>query len=337
MNKRVLSACRFLCALIISCLFFLSGCGKNIMNRKNIPIEENFSIYSSNGKCADLNRILKMSESVDVVLIGEMHNDRIAHYLEKWLIEHLYKKFQKPEQTDEKRKIILSLEMLETDTQMILDEYLADIIPKRHFLASSRVWPDFTKDYLPLIEFSKANKIPVIAGNAPRRYVNLVSRKGRDSLDLLSDIAKTWIAPLPYHAATKTYKEKIDMLNRSFEKEHEGKKIKNKKMAEAVKNKIKKGVDHNAQSLWDATMAWSISKALRKNPQSLLININGRFHSEENLGIPEHLKEYMPYADIMIITIFPDENYREFKEEFKSLGDFIILTNPKFSESESSL
>ncbi len=80
-------------------------------------------------------------------------------------------------------------------------------------------------------------------------------------------------------------------------------------------------------------MAWSISKALEKHPDGLVINVNGRFHSEKNLGIPEHIQGYMPDTDIITITIFPDKNYSEFKEEFKNLGDFVILSDPKFSGS----
>ena len=47
---------------------------------------------------------------------------------------------------------------------------------------AARPWPNYKTDYAPLIAFCKAQKIPVLASNAPRRYVNIVSRKGQEAL-----------------------------------------------------------------------------------------------------------------------------------------------------------
>ena len=81
--------------------------------------------------------------------------------------------------------------------QIVLDEYLNGLISEDHFLLSSRPWKNYKTDYRPLVEIAKQNKLSVIAANAPRRYVNMVSRNGRDSLNGLSKQAKEWLAPLP--------------------------------------------------------------------------------------------------------------------------------------------
>ena len=60
------------------------------------------------------------------------------------------------------------------------------------------------------------------------------------------------------------------------------------------KNMFFQGLDENrlkrmlgAQSLWDATMAHSVTKALYRS--NLVVHIAGYFHVKQNLGIPEHL------------------------------------------------
>ena len=45
-----------------------------------------------------------------------------------------------------------------------------------------------------------------------------------------------------------------------------------------------------AQSLWDATMAHSVTKALYRS--NLVVHVAGYFHVKQNLGIPEHLAHY---------------------------------------------
>jgi uncharacterized iron-regulated protein len=84
------------------------------------------------------------------------------------------------------RKAVLSLEMFERDVQTVINEYLKNQITETHFLAASRPWANYKTDYRPLVEFAKEKNLEVVAANAPRRYVNMVTRLGRASLDLLS-------------------------------------------------------------------------------------------------------------------------------------------------------
>jgi uncharacterized iron-regulated protein len=77
-----------------------------------------------------------------------------------------------------KKKCRPSLEMFERDVQIVLDEYVKDLITEKKFLDDSRPWNNYKTDYRPLVEYAKQNKLPVIAANAPRRYINMVSRGG---------------------------------------------------------------------------------------------------------------------------------------------------------------
>lgn len=342
MEKAVSLNMRLLLILII--ISFFSGCvgiGKGARLGK---IEKNYTIYNRNGVESDFDAMIQASLAADVLFIGESHGDPVAREMELDLLKTLHKKMTSVSAPSLNKTITLALEFFEKDVQVSLDEYLKGQITEKHFTESARAWPNYQKDYRDLIEYAKENKMNVIAANAPRRYVNMVSRQGRDSLDALSDNAKTWLPPLPYGKASDAYMEKLDQLNKTInEKMKAGKKnaapIKKiaddkakvpdpKKMRQSAKPPF---IDHNAQSLWDASMAWSISESLKQSTNAFVININGNFHSENRLGIPEHLLHYHPEAKIVVVTIKPVERYPALAEIKKRSDDFIVYSVSKVS------
>ena len=80
--------------------------------------------------------------------------------------------------------------MFETDNQLILDEYMADLISEEKFEEEARLWKNYKTDYKPLVLFAKNHHLEFIATNIPRRYANSVFKKGLAVLDSLSDEAK---------------------------------------------------------------------------------------------------------------------------------------------------
>ena len=161
------------------------------------------------------------------------------------------------------------MEMFERDVQIVVDEYLGGLISEQHFLLSSRPWPNYKTDYRPLVELAKEKHLDVVAANAPRRYVNMVSRNGRDSLNALSDQAKSWLAPLPYPEPSDAYKTKFNNLMAGNTGDPAAKMSPN-----AATNLI------YSQSLWDATMGNSVANYLKQNKGALVVHLNGGFHTE---------------------------------------------------------
>lgn len=273
--------------------------------------EADYRIYNAAGEAQTLAGIIEAGSRVSVIFIGENHDDPVAHGLQAEMLRRNFESY------GTKRKIALSLEMFERDTQTVLDEYLQSLISENHFLLSSRPWNNYKSDYRPLVEFAKSNKLPVIAANAPRRYVNMVSRGGRDSLNKLSPLAKTWLAPLPFNRASEAYAAKF-----------------NKLMGAAPEAIMGLSNILDSQSLWDATMAYSVAEHLKKESGVLVIHLNGGFHTENRLGTPEHLEKYAPGVKFLVVTIKPDENFTRFdKEKYERAGDFVILTNAKLPRS----
>ena len=270
--------------------------------------EKYFKIFDGGGKPASLSELSNNLATADVVFLGEQHDDATAHRLQFEIFKAAFEKYGKS------RPILLSMEMFERDAQIVIDEYLRDLINEPNFVSAARAWNNYKTDYRPLVEFAKTNKLPVVAANAPRRYVNLVSRKGREVLNQLSPQAKTWLAPLPFAPASKEYAAKFAALMGGT-------------MAHGS-NLL------DAQSLWDATMADSIARALNANKNALVVHLNGGFHSENRLGAVEHLLKYNPKARAVVVTIKSAENFPNFdRAKDTGAGDFVILTDPKLPRS----
>jgi len=285
----------------------------SIFGQTNIS-EANYRIYDRQRNASSLEKIIESLSGVDVVFLGENHDDAAAHYLQNEIFRRAFEKYGKD------RPLALSLEMFERDVQIVVNEYLQNLISENHFLLSARSWGNYKTDYKPLVEFAKANRLEVIAANAPRRYVNMVSRNGRDALNQLSPEAKKWLAPLPYGEASDAYAKKFNALMGQT--------------SDSV-TPVKHSPMLNAQALWDATMAFSISEYLKRAKNPLVVHLNGAFHTENRLGTPEHLLKYSPKAKFLVVTMRYEENFTNFdKTKHADLGDFVILTDAKLPRSQ---
>ena len=279
--------------------------------RPQVP-EGKFTVFTGKGQPSSIDEIMKSLENADVVFLGEFHDDAVGHAIQLEIFKRAI------EQYGAKRRVTLSLEMFERDVQAVLNEYLAGQISENHFLLSSRPWPAYKTDYRPLVELAKEKKLDVVAANAPRRYVNMVSRNGRDSVNALSPLAKTWLAPLPYAEASEAYSKKFKALMGSS--------------AEASM-----GIDKilSSQSLWDATMAYSVAESLKKNKGSLVVHLNGGFHTEMRLGTVEHFLKYRKNGRAVVVTMRYEDDFKKFDAAKQTdVGDFVILTDAKEPRSK---
>jgi uncharacterized iron-regulated protein len=272
--------------------------------------EANYKIFDGTGNSATMSQILDAIGQNDVVFLGEQHDDSVGHSLEFDIFKAAVEKY------GANRKVSLSLEMFEKDIQVVVNEYLSGMISEKKFLDDSRPWGNYKTDYRPLIELAKEKKLDVIAANSPRRYVNMVSRNGRDSLNALSKEAKSWLPPLPYAQASEAYSNKFKALMGTAPE------------AQAGINNILA-----SQSLWDAGMSYSISQHLVK--KGLIVHLNGSFHTESRLGTVEHLLKYKPKTKVLVVTMRYEDDFQTFdKAKYENLGDFVILTDAKQPRSK---
>lgn len=267
--------------------------------------EQHYKIYDVKSKKAiSIDDLIANTRNIDVLFFGEEHNDSIGHILEFELFKKLSSSYP---------KTALALEMFHTDTQPVMDEYLAGLISEKNFSKEARAWNNY-KDYRPMIEFAKANHLPVIAGNAAARYSNAVTKSGLDALKLFPATSLAFLPPIPVDTATGRYYDKfVETLGGH----------------DMGPMKI-----YQTQNLWDASMSWSIAKYYKANKGTKIFQINGRFHSDEKLGALAKLKQYLPKLRVSNISCFSGDDFEQPEwSKHEHLGDYIILTDPKLKRT----
>ncbi len=266
-----------------------------------------FRVFQADGTPATLDDIVREAQAADVLFLGEVHDDSVTHVVQADLLQRLL--------ADTTRTVTLSLEMFERDVQGVLDEYLAGWITEEQFLRAARPWPRYAAHYRPLVEATRAAGRPVVAANAPRRYVNRVARLGPASLDSLHAPARMFLPPLPYPAPSARYRQKWDALAADMGHGAHG------KSGEGPSNMLW------SQSLWDAAMAYSIAGQLAQEPEALVVHVVGGFHVEQGTGTPEMLQIYRPASKVVIVAMQPAANPGSFNPaEHAGLGDYVVLT-----------
>ena len=249
----------------------------------------------------------KIEAPKNVLFIGENHCDSMAHKLELEILEMVSSYF--PDQT------ALSLEFFDKSAQPVLNEYLLDFIDYETFISCCEA-PANHKDYKPLIDFCKSSGLPVIAANCSRRHSRLMNRQGHAALKKLAETSELHrtllLPPLPIQPASKQYEDNFRETMGLVGSKH----IDNEKVTRMLE----------AQSLWDASMADSISKALHHS--NMVVHVTGYFHVKQNLGIPEHLAHYcnINYNQTTVI-ILPEERLIFSQQDHKNISDILVLSD----------
>ena len=286
-----------------------------------------YRVYTGSGARATIDDIVRAMASQQVVFIGETHDDPTGHMLELELLRRATAAYG--DAAAAKRPVALSLEFFERDAQLPLDEYLAGLIPESTFRTDARPWPRYQSDYRPLVEFSREHGLHVIAANAPRRYVSMVARNGREALSGVGEEALQFLPPLPFPPASAAYRDQwISTISAVMELEGMKCGVPVEHAAAPAGSHQNMGNQLDSQVLWDAAMAHSISRYLASEPSALVLHMVGGFHVERGTGTPEQLAHYMPGARSMVVMLRPVDDVATFEPAPQGeWGDFVIQTD----------
>ena len=261
--------------------------------------QEAFAFFTQNGKRTSYRKLLRKSKKADIVLFGEYHNNPIAHWLEVKLTKDLLGK----------RSLILGAEMFERDNQDALDGYLEGTIDQKGLDTLARLWKNYKTDYKPWVDLAKREKLPIVATNIPRKYANIVYKKGLQALDTLPSAERKWIVslPFPYDGNLSQYEKMKKMARHNSE---------NLPMAQAIK---------------DATMAESIETHYKKG--SLFLHLNGSYHSDFFQGIYWYLRKRNPNLKILTISTLSQSSLKKLSLEAYGQADFILVVDEDMTGS----
>ena len=260
-----------------------------------------YAIYDEAGKPTSWAELIEEVKIADVVLFGEFHDDPIVHWLQHELILDLL---------DTEIRPVLGAEMLETDDQLVIDEFLKGIINDDKLESSATLWPNHFTDYHPLLVTARDHELAFIATNIPRRYASLVYQRGMEALRDLTPEAKAFFPPLPvpFDVSLPGYNAMLSMGG--------GHSSETLPMAQAIR---------------DATMAHFISANL--NDEVPFVHFNGAYHSQDREGIVWYLQNSNP--DLEILTIHCHMQATVFPPDTNAIGrgNFLLITNERMTRT----
>jgi uncharacterized iron-regulated protein len=282
------------------------------------PLEDFYDVAwvrSADGSVRSLQQVADELSAYDVVFFGEYHSHSGNHLAQMQMFEALQKR---------NTNMSLSLEQFERDTQPLVDQYLAGEIGEKVLEEDARAWDNYKESYRPLVEYAVANKLPVIAANAPKNIVICVGKKGPEIIDKIPEPDRSWIAA-ELHVEEGAYLDKyIAAMGGSSHARGPGDEAATE-LSPMMRAMVMRSFA--AQVTRDDTMAESIAMHLQSNPGRKVLHLNGNFHSASHLGTVERLQKRMP--DLKIAVINPvaveDNSAPAWTEEDTGTGDFLLL------------
>ncbi len=248
----------------------LSGFAPSIAQEAIPDVMDNRS-----GDTIPFDSLLDNLKRADVVFLGEKHDNDAGHTFQLKVIEALQR---------EGCELAIGMEQFERDVQGAVDDYLAGRLPEDEFLKVARPWKNYSEHYRPIVEFAKANNIPIVAGNLPRKLATKIS-EGRD----------LEAHELPYAARTSSFP--ADRYWANFLKTMQG------HMGADGEEKLK--WFYAAQCAKDDAMAEAITDYLATNQhrKRIVVQLCGHFHSDFGLGTVARVQSRRPLLHCVVLTM----------------------------------
>lgn len=231
-----------------------------------------YQLNSPQGQALSLQNLPSELLTADVILVGEWHTHPGVHRFQTDLLHTL----------SSQRSVALSMEQFTRDKQPVINQYLAGEIGEQPLISEGNAWPNYESDYRPLVELAKRQGLDVIAANAPKAIVRCIGRQGIGYLDKLDETERHYLAA-EINTADSLYKDKF------MASMHHGQPEQTERQ-------------YAAQITWDETMAESIVNYRKAHPQTQIVHIAGKFHTEGGLGTANSILRRAPELKVVVIT-----------------------------------
>ncbi len=225
-------------------------------------------------KVTSLEDILADLQQVQVIFVGEIHDQRGHHQAQLQIIQELH---------DAGVDLSIGLEMFRQDGQSDLDNWVEGLIDDADFSAIfSQHW-GWWHMYRDIFIYARDNRIPLVGLNISREIVNQVAREGFDSL-------------------SSEQRKKLPLASCNVSPEYQ----------DFIRRALGQHGDHGtafenfcaAQMLWDASMAKNLEGYLRVEPGKAVVVLAGNGHSWKH-GIPEQLIRRGAYVSRVLLPEVP--------------------------------
>ncbi|CAA6828504.1 MAG: Unknown protein [uncultured Thiotrichaceae bacterium] len=232
-------------------------------------------IKSGSGEKIGYTDMIKDLAKRRVVFVGEQHTRMDHHLTQLTILKEMHAR---------NPKIGIGVEWFQQGFQGVLDDFVLGKIDETEMLRRTEYYERWKFDYRlyrPIMNYARANQLPVIALNAPVEVTRKVSEKGLDGLSK-EDRLKL---PKEISPPTAEYKKQLDKVFA---------------MHDLPKDQIERFI--TVQRVWDETMASNTVDFLQANPEAQMVVFSGIGHISHDAGIPRDFARLMPnetYARVM--------------------------------------
>ena len=234
-----------------------------------------------------------LSDRSAVVLLGESHTSPDHHIWQMQMVAALHSR--RPDNSILGERMVLGFESFPRRLQSVLDDWVAGKLSAEAFLNAvewRRVWGYDSALYMPLFQFARLNRIPMVALNVERSLVSRVGREGwaavpPEAREGLTDPAPASEGYLRELAAVQAMKRN---LQPGADPQTAPPDPDDAAIAEAMKQpEFKRFVE--AQQTWARAFAQGIVDARRKYPNATVVAVLGSGHVAFGYGTPHQLKD----------------------------------------------
>ncbi|HKJ23008.1 MAG TPA: ChaN family lipoprotein [Gammaproteobacteria bacterium] len=223
-----------------------------------------------------LHDVLQRLSGTRVVLLGE-HHDNPEHH--RWQLQTLAALYgQHP-------NMVIGFEMFPRRVQPVLDRWVRGELTEKQFLKQTdwdSVWSFDPRLYMPIFNFARMNRIPMIAINLDGK---LISRLRTEGLGALSADQRTGLTkPAP---ASDGY---LDMLKDIYQ-EHGPPAHKDLPPPQLFKEDKHFHMFVEGQLWWDRVMASGLAEQAKKPDPPFVVGLMGSGHLIYHYGIPHQLDD----------------------------------------------
>ena len=234
-----------------------------------------YTFTESSPKSTSLQAVLAEAAKRDVVLLGENHDDADHH---RWQLQTLAGlAVLRPQ-------MVIGFEAFPRRVQPVLDQWIAGQLTAKQFLERvewEKVWSMPSELYMPLFEFARLNRIPIVALNVERTLTGAISKQGWDAVP--AERKEGISRPAAPSAA---YENELFEVYRQH-----GAGPGSKGSASRSDPAFRFFVQ--AQTTWDRAMAQALAERLKTGnaPRPLVVGIMGTGHIRNGYGVVHQLRD----------------------------------------------
>jgi uncharacterized iron-regulated protein len=245
-------------------------------------------------RTAGTGEVLTRLAKRDVLLLGEYHDNDDHH---RWQLQTLAAlQALQP-------NMVIGFEMFPRHVQAVLDRWVSGKLTEKQFLEQSewgKIWNLPAELYMPLFQFARINRIPMVALNVDQKLSKAIAEKGWDAVP---EVEREGVGrPAPPSGA---YRDLLFEIHRQHVSAGGKDSMKSLKSDSTFRHFVE------SQTTWDRAMAEALARQRTTADKPLVVGIMGSAHIRFGYGVPHQLRA-LGIKDVGTLLALPaDEDCKD--------------------------